>query len=62
MKALPKTAKLLQVARRVMWFEEPERALADPRRLCRCGLFAIDPLLSLLGAPYGCAAQSRRGA
>jgi hypothetical protein len=30
MKALPKTAKLLQVARRVMWFEEPERALADP--------------------------------
>jgi hypothetical protein len=30
MKALPKTPQLLQVARRVMWFEEPERALADP--------------------------------
>ncbi len=24
------TPALLQVARRVMWFEEPERALADP--------------------------------
>ena len=30
MKALPKTPELLLVARRVMWFEEPERALADP--------------------------------
>jgi len=30
MKALPKTPELLQVARRVIWFEEPERALADP--------------------------------
>ena len=30
MKALPKTPELLQVARRVIWFEEPERAIADP--------------------------------
>jgi hypothetical protein len=30
MKALPKTPELLRVARRVIWFEEPERALADP--------------------------------
>ena len=30
MKALPVTAELLRVARRVIWFEEPERALADP--------------------------------
>ena len=30
MKALPKTSELLQVARRVMWFQEPEHALADP--------------------------------
>jgi hypothetical protein len=30
MKALPKTPELLQVARRVIWFEEPEQALADP--------------------------------
>jgi hypothetical protein len=30
MKALPKTCELLQVARRVMWFQEPEHALADP--------------------------------
>ena len=30
MKALPVTAELLRVARRVIWFEEPARALADP--------------------------------
>jgi hypothetical protein len=30
MKALPNPPKLLQVARRVIWFEEPEQALADP--------------------------------
>jgi hypothetical protein len=29
-KALPWTPELLRVARRVVWFEEPERALADP--------------------------------
>jgi hypothetical protein len=30
MKTLPPTPELLAVARRVIWFEEPERALADP--------------------------------
>jgi hypothetical protein len=30
MRALPVTAELLRVARRVIWFEEPERALVDP--------------------------------
>jgi hypothetical protein len=30
MKTLPTTLELLRVARRVIWFEEPERALADP--------------------------------
>lgn len=30
MKALPATPELLHVARWVMWFEEPARALADP--------------------------------
>lgn len=30
MKALPVTPELLRVARRVIWFDEPERALADP--------------------------------
>jgi hypothetical protein len=30
MKSLPVTPELLAVARRVMWFEEPERALAEP--------------------------------
>ena len=30
MNALPVTAELLRVARRVIWFEEPGRALADP--------------------------------
>ena len=29
MKALPATPELLRVARRVIWFEERERALAD---------------------------------
>ena len=30
MKPLPITPELLRVARRVIWFEDPERALADP--------------------------------
>jgi hypothetical protein len=30
MKSLPVTPELLAVARRVMWFEDPERALAEP--------------------------------
>jgi hypothetical protein len=30
MKALPLTPELLRVARRVVWFERPETALADP--------------------------------
>ena len=30
MKMLQATPALLRVARRVMWFEKPERALADP--------------------------------
>jgi hypothetical protein len=30
MKPLPATPELLAVARRVIWFEEPRRALADP--------------------------------
>jgi hypothetical protein len=30
MKAVPITPELLKVARRVVWFEEPARALADP--------------------------------
>jgi hypothetical protein len=30
MKALPAIPELLRVARRVVWFEEPEKALADP--------------------------------
>lgn len=30
MKPLPVTPELLRVSRRVIWFEEPQRALADP--------------------------------
>ena len=30
MKVLQATPALVRVARRLMWFEEPERALADP--------------------------------
>jgi hypothetical protein len=29
---LPPTPELLRVARRVIWFEEPEQALSDPLR------------------------------
>jgi hypothetical protein len=32
MNRLPAMPELLQVARRVIWFEEPEQALADPVR------------------------------
>jgi hypothetical protein len=32
MKPLPVTPALLKVARRVIWFEKPEEALADPVR------------------------------
>jgi hypothetical protein len=32
MKALPATPELLRVAQRVIWFEAPEKALADPVR------------------------------
>ena len=32
MKALPHTTDLVDVARYVVWFESPERALADPVR------------------------------
>jgi hypothetical protein len=32
MKSLPHNADLLDVAPRVIWFEPPERALADPAR------------------------------
>ena len=32
MKAIPITPALLEVARRVMWFEPPEKALARPER------------------------------
>jgi hypothetical protein len=31
-KPLPPTPELLRVARRVVWFDAPERALADPLR------------------------------
>jgi len=30
MKPLPPTPELLAVARRVVWFKEPDEALADP--------------------------------
>jgi hypothetical protein len=30
MKPLPHTPEILHVARRVVWFKEPEKALADP--------------------------------
>lgn len=32
MKPIPVTARMLQVARRIVWLEEPGKALADPIR------------------------------
>lgn len=32
MKAIPATPEVLDVARRIIWFEPPEQALADPIR------------------------------
>lgn len=32
MKALPLTTELIHIARRVVWFEDPNQALADPIR------------------------------
>lgn len=32
MKGIPATARMLEVARRIVWLEEPERALAEPIR------------------------------
>lgn len=32
MRPIPATARMLQVARRVVWLEHPERALANPIR------------------------------
>lgn len=33
MRPIPVTARTLEVARRIVWLEEPEKALADPIRL-----------------------------
>jgi hypothetical protein len=32
MRALPTTAAMSRIARKIVWFEEPERALSDPIR------------------------------
>ena len=32
MKTIPVTPQMVEVARRIVWFEEPEKALADPVR------------------------------
>jgi hypothetical protein len=51
MKPLRATPELLRVARRVMWFEEPERALAGPIQfLARVMVFgAVEDLKALRG-------------
>lgn len=51
MKQLPASPELLRVARRVVWFEEPARALADPIRfLAQVMVFgAVEDLIALEG-------------
>jgi len=49
-KALPLTPELLRVARRVVWFEEPETALSDPVRfLAHVMVFGTIQDLTALG-------------
>jgi hypothetical protein len=51
MKTLPVTPELMRVARRVIWFEAPERALADPIQfLAHVMVFGtVDDLRALRG-------------
>lgn len=38
MKPLPLTPELASIARRVIWFEEPQQALTDPVRFVACAM------------------------
>jgi hypothetical protein len=51
MKALAVTAELLRVAQRVIWFEEPVRALTDPVQFLAHGMVfgAVEDLKALRG-------------
>jgi len=63
-KALPLTPELLRVARRVVWFEEPETALSDPVRfLAHVMVFGTIQDLTALGAcpSNGLVARFRAG-
>jgi hypothetical protein len=51
MKTLPAAAELLRVASRVVWFEEPSRALADPLQFLAYGMVfgMVEDLAALRG-------------
>jgi hypothetical protein len=49
MKALPITPELLRVVRRFIWFEEPERALADPVQFLAHAFGTVEDLKALHG-------------
>jgi hypothetical protein len=54
MKPLEATPALLRIARRVMWFEEPLRALADPVQFLAhvmvfCGVEDLKALRGIIG-------------
>ena len=42
MKPLPETPALVEIARRLVWFEEPARALADPVRFMAYAMARAD--------------------
>ncbi len=43
MNAIPITPETLEVARRVVWFEPPERALSDPVHFLACAMTHATP-------------------
>jgi hypothetical protein len=56
MKSLPVTPELLKVARRIIWFKEPEEALADPVHfLAHVMTYGTIEDLKALGAVIGTA-------
>jgi hypothetical protein len=45
MKPIPATAQMLGVVPRIIWFEPPERALADPIRFMAYAMTYVAPMM-----------------
>ncbi|MEQ1694572.1 MAG: hypothetical protein ABL901_01910 [Hyphomicrobiaceae bacterium] len=56
MKPFPQTPEFINAARRIIWFDQPEQALQDPRRLLAYALkHSTDEDMALLLAHAGLA-------